>query len=116
MVFMDATYKTTKYALHTKSNVGYKVIAEFISQYEDSSSIAEALSVIQSWNPTWKPKYFMTDYCTCEIDAIEARFQSASIHLRLPPSASLATLDKERKEWVKYIGTAGALISLEASG
>ena len=86
MVFMDATYKTTKYALplfflcvHT--NVGYKVIAEFICQYEDSSSIAEALSVIQSWNPTWKPKYFMTDYSTCEIDAIEARFPGAQVYI-----------------------------------
>ncbi|XP_014664177.1 PREDICTED: uncharacterized protein LOC106806679 [Priapulus caudatus] len=79
MVFMDATYKTTKYALplfflcvHT--NVGYKVVAEFMCQYEDSISIAEALSVLQSWNPEWRPKFFMTDYSTCEIDAIEARF------------------------------------------
>ena len=86
MVFMDATYKTTKYALplfflcvHT--NVGYKVTAEFICQYEDSSSIAEALSVIQSWNPTWKPKYFMTDYSTCEIDALEARFPGAQVYI-----------------------------------
>ena len=89
MVFMDATYKTTKYALplfflcvHT--NVGYKVTAEFICQYEDSSSIAEALSVIQSWNPTWKPKYFMTDYSTCEIDAIEAGVYKTKTEDRRP--------------------------------
>ena len=49
---LDATYKTTKYALplfflcvHT--NVGYKVVSEFICENEDADSIAEALSVIK---------------------------------------------------------------------
>ena len=58
LVLLDATYKTTKYALplfflcvHT--NVGYKVVAEFICENEDAESIAEALHVIQGWNTEW---------------------------------------------------------------
>ena len=55
LVLLDATYKTTKYALplfflcvHT--NVGYKVVAEFICENEDAESIAEALHIIKGWN------------------------------------------------------------------
>ena len=62
LVLTDATYKTTKYALplffvcvHT--NVGYKVVAEFICENEDAESIAEALRIIKSWNIGWNPIY-----------------------------------------------------------
>ena len=48
---MDATYKTTMYAIplfficvHT--NVGYTVVAEFMCQMEDQASISEALAVL----------------------------------------------------------------------
>ena len=76
LVLLDATYKTTKYALplfflcvHT--NVGYKVVSEFICENEDADSIAEALSVIKGWNDWWMPSFFMVDYSTGEIDAIK---------------------------------------------
>lgn len=86
LVLMDATYKTTKYAIplfficvHT--NVGYKVVAEFLCQNEDKECIAEALDIIKSWNPTWRPKYFMVDYSTAEINAIESVFQEVAVYI-----------------------------------
>lgn len=67
MVLLDATYKTTKYALPlfflvVRTNVGYKPVAEFICENETTNSIAEALEVLKTWNPEWTPRYFMTDY------------------------------------------------------
>ena len=86
LVLMDATYKTTKYAIplffvcvHT--NVGYKVVAEFLCQNEDNECIAEALHIIKSWNPTWKPKYFMVDYSMAEINAIESEFPDVAVYI-----------------------------------
>ena len=83
---MDATYKTTKYAIplffvcvHT--NVGYKVVAEFLCQNEDNECIAEALNIIKSWNPTWKPKYFMVDYSMAEIITIESEFPDVAVYI-----------------------------------
>ncbi|XP_028414338.1 uncharacterized protein LOC114537497 [Dendronephthya gigantea] len=48
LALLDATYKTTKYAmplffLCVHTNVGYKVVAEFMCQHEDEVSISEAL-------------------------------------------------------------------------
>ena len=86
LVLMDATYKTTKYAIplffvcvHT--NVGYKVVAEFLCQNEDNECIAEALNIIKSWNPTWKPNYFMVDYSMAEINAIESEFPDVAVYI-----------------------------------
>ena len=83
---MDATYKTTKYDLplffitvHTNS--GYCVVAEFIVQSESQCYIEEALSIIRSWNPDWKPDFFMTDYSEAEISALEASFPNTTVYL-----------------------------------
>ena len=48
---MDATYKTCKLALPlfflvVRMNVGYSVVAEFIIQHEDMTSITEALTIL----------------------------------------------------------------------
>ena len=55
---MDATYKTTKYELAlffiaVKTNVGYSVVGEFVVQSETTDQVAEALSILSSWNPEW---------------------------------------------------------------
>ena len=60
--------------LCVNTNVGYKVVAEFMCQHEDEVSTSEALGVLQQWNPQWNPKYFMVDFSTAEIGAIEAQF------------------------------------------
>ena len=76
---LDVTYKTMQYELPlfflcVKTNVGYSVVGEFISQIETAESIKEALVILQEWNPSWKPKYFMVDYCEAEITALENIF------------------------------------------
>ena len=45
---MDATYKTTKYAIPlffvwVRTNVDYKVVEEFMTQYEDEQSVGEGI-------------------------------------------------------------------------
>ena len=82
-VLMDAT---TKYAIplffvcvHT--NVGYKIVAKSLYQNEDNECIAEALNIIKSWNPTWKPKYFMVDYSMAEINAIKSEFPYVEVYI-----------------------------------
>jgi MULE transposase domain/Amyotrophic lateral sclerosis 2 chromosomal region candidate gene 8 len=79
MCLLDATYKTTRYALPlfflcVRTNVDYVVVATFVIQHEDSSSISEALSVVKSWNSSWTPASFMVDCCEAEMKAIEAVF------------------------------------------
>ena len=76
---LDATYKTTKYALPlffvaVKTNVHYQIVASFVTENETTESIAEALGVVSDWNPGWCPKYFFTDLCEQEINAIESTF------------------------------------------
>ncbi len=83
LVLLDATYKTTKYALRlfflcVHTNVGYKVVVEFICEYKDAESIAEALGIIRCWNLSWNPSFFMVDYSLAEINAIEKEFPNVS--------------------------------------
>jgi len=80
---LDATYKTSRYALPlffvcVKTNVNYAVVASFVVQCEDTQSIAEALSVIQQWNPSWCPQNWMVDFCEAEINALESVFPGDS--------------------------------------
>jgi len=80
---LDATYKTTKYAvplffLCVKTNVDYCVVATFVTQFEDSSSIAEALQMINQWNPNWQAESFVVDFCDAEISALEQVFPGNS--------------------------------------
>ena len=65
--FLDATYKTTCYALPlfflvAKTNVDYQIVGTFTCEEESTENITEALSIIKDWNPGWKLLYFMTDY------------------------------------------------------
>ena len=55
MCFLDATYRTCKYALslffvYVKTNVGYQVVATFVTQNEQQVDIEEALHIIKQWN------------------------------------------------------------------
>ena len=86
MALLDATYKTTKYDLalfflcvHT--NVGYSVVAEFVTQSETANQVREALEVLKQWNPKWNPAFFMTDYSEAELLVIEHAFPEAKAFL-----------------------------------
>ena len=86
LIFLDATYKTTKYALPlfflaAQTNAGYLPVAEFIVYHETKEAIKEALDVIKSWNPGWNPPYGMTDYDDAEISALEQAFPGIHIYI-----------------------------------
>lgn len=86
VTLMDATYKTTKYSIPlffvcVKTNVSYSVVAEFITQYETSEHIHEALSILKTWNPNWNPEFYLTDYSDAEIAAVNKLFPNTTIYL-----------------------------------
>jgi len=79
LVFLDATYKTTRYALplfflcvHTNS--GYMVVAIIVMEREDTASLIEAIRLLQQNVPEWNPAAFMTDASEIEITAIRTIF------------------------------------------
>lgn len=83
---LDATYKTTKYALPlfflcVKTNVDYQIVGTFICEHEGKESIKEGIATLKSWNPTWEPSYFMTDFDEKEINALEETFNSCKVYL-----------------------------------
>lgn len=82
LVLLDATYRTTKYALPlfimvVRTNVGYTPVATFICESETTAHIAEALSIIKEWNLRWKPRFFMIDYSEPEYQALQDVFPEA---------------------------------------
>ncbi|XP_071851723.1 uncharacterized protein [Apostichopus japonicus] len=82
LVLLDATYRTTKYALPlflmvVRTNVGYTPVATFICESETTAHIAEALSIIKEWNLQWKPQFFMIDYSETEYQALQDVFPEA---------------------------------------
>ena len=58
------------------TNVGYFVVAIFITQHEDIDSIAEVLTLLKNSNEGWEPRNTMTDFSLAEIGAIEKCFPS----------------------------------------
>lgn len=80
MCLLDATYKTSRYAMPlffvcVKTNFEYIVVATFITQSEDTASIAEALKVVSQWNPQWQAQHWMVDFSEMEISALQSVFQ-----------------------------------------
>lgn len=76
---LDATYKTTKYALplffiacHT--NAGYRVLAQFVVERETTHCVQEALQIIRSLVSDFKPTAWIVDFSEAEIAAIEGVF------------------------------------------
>ena len=85
LALLDATYRTTRYALPlfflvVRTNVDYQVVGTFVCESETTGNIEEALRIVKEWNPEFEPKYFMTDYSSEEIAAIENTFQGSKIN------------------------------------
>eukprot|EP00794_Sanderia_malayensis_P019328 gene19328-21252_t len=83
---LDATYKTTKYALplfflSVKTNVDYQVVGAFVCEDETTDAIKEGIQILAGWNPGWNPLYFMTDFDEKELNAIESVFTSCKVYL-----------------------------------
>lgn len=84
ILLLDATYKTTRYALPlfflvVPTNLDYQIVATFVIENESKESITEALSIVKAWNPSLKPLFCMTDYCNEEIDSLEGVFPGKSV-------------------------------------
>ena len=59
-----------------RGNVGYIVVAVFIPENEDTTSLEEALEKIKLFNPGWNPRNFLVDFSMAEIAAIEKTLPS----------------------------------------
>ena len=84
LVFLDATYKTTRYAiplffLCVQTNSGYCVVATLVMEREDSQSLSEALGVVRDMNPNWSPNAFMVDSSEIEMNAISNSFPGMNV-------------------------------------
>ena len=76
---LDSTYNTTKYEMPcfficVQTNYSYINVAMIIIEHETKESLAEALRIVQEWNPNWHPEHFITDYDEREIGAVETVF------------------------------------------
>ena len=79
MCLLDATYKTTRYALPlfflvAKTNADYQVVAAFLIEGETRENITAALKKTKEWNPDFNSLYAMVDCCTEEINALETLY------------------------------------------
>ena len=86
IAMIDATYKTTRYDfalffICVRTNIGYMVVAEFITQSETAEHILEALLILKSWNQDWQPKFFMSDYSEAKHDALQQAFTGIKLFL-----------------------------------
>ncbi|XP_068692776.1 uncharacterized protein [Montipora foliosa] len=87
---LDATYKTTRYSLPlfrdvVKTNVDYQIVGSFVVQSETADAIFEALMVLKSWNPKWKPPCLMVDYSGEQMSAIERLYAVIRLQKTLGP-------------------------------
>ena len=74
-------YELALFFLAVKTNIGYSVVGEFVVQSETADQIAEALSILSSWNPEWQPSYFITDNSEAEMGAITTFFPICQMYL-----------------------------------
>ena len=86
VTLIDATYKTMRYDLPlffvcVRTNIGYCVAAEFVTQSETAEAIQEPLQALKNWNPNWNPPFVLCDYSEAEISAIEHTFPATSVFL-----------------------------------
>ena len=106
LVLMDATYKTCKLALPlfflvVRTNVGYSVVAEFIIQHEDTTSITEALKILRK---RW-------DECDIEVGELHDRLPTVGrernmcsfprqccVSVRVPLTSGMAPVARQHQK------------------
>ena len=86
LVLLDATYKTTKYALPlffpvVKTYVNFQVVEVLVFQEETKDMIKKGLQIIHNWNPTVIPKFGMVDFDEKEISALEELFPDIEVFI-----------------------------------
>ena len=85
-LLLDATYKTTKYAVLlffavVKTNVNFQVVCVIVLQEETEPMITKALLILKSWSPDVNPKYTIADFDEKEISASENVFSGILVFL-----------------------------------
>ena len=108
---MDATYKTCKLALPlfflvVCTNVGYSVVAEFIIQHEDTTSITEALTILRKrWDECdIGVGNFMIDCQQSEENTIGAVFpRQCCVSVRVPPTSGVAPVARQHQKWSQQL-------------
>ena len=80
MILLDATYKTTRYALPlffvvVQTNVNFQVCCVIVLQEESTEMITKALKIFKEWNPMVFPKYAFVDFDEREIASLDIVFE-----------------------------------------
>ena len=86
MILLDATYKTTKYALPLffvviQTNVNFQVCCVIGLQEESNEMITKALKIFKEWNPMVSPKYAFVNFDEREITSLEIFFERVNVFL-----------------------------------
>ena len=86
MILLDATYKTTKYALPlffvvVQTNVNFQVCCVMVLQEESTKMITKALKIFKEWNPLVSSKYAFVDFDEREIKLLEIIFERVKVFL-----------------------------------
>ena len=86
MILLDATYKTTRYALPlffvvVQTNVNFQVCCVIVLQEESTEMITKALKMFKEWIPMVFPKYAFVDFDEREIASLEIVFERVKVFL-----------------------------------
>ena len=86
MILLDATYKTTRYALPlffivAQKNENFQLCCVIVLQEESTEMITKALKIFKEWNPIVFPKYAFVDFDEREIKSLEIVFERVKVFL-----------------------------------
>ena len=86
MILLDATYKSTKYALPlffvvVQTNVNFRVYSVIVLQEESTEMITKALKIFNEWSPMVSPKNAFVDFDKREITSLEIVFGRVKVFL-----------------------------------
>ena len=84
MILLDATYKSTKYALPlffvvVQTNVNFRVYSVIVLQEESTEMITKALKTFKEWNLMVSPKYAFVDFNEGETTPLEIVFERVKV-------------------------------------
>ena len=61
----------------TSISIG-RVVGTIIPQFKTAEMICKGIKTIKAWNPSWNPKYFMTDKSSAELETIAIAFPACT--------------------------------------
>ena len=106
-MLLDATYKTTKYALPlffavVKTNVNSQVVGVIVFQEQTKDMIKKGFQIIRDWNPTVTLKFGMVDFVEKEINALEELFPDIEVFI--------CSFHREQA-WTRWTNKSGYVLS-----